>query len=85
MSLGLNNEFSIILRVSRNVKLKGNTDLDDYVCCFCMTDISDDNMVIYVCPNCKKCFCLYKSDICEGFFSYMAHGWRKCPMCMSDL
>jgi hypothetical protein len=81
----INNIFVIILRVARNSKMKYNTDLDDYTCCFCLNEIVDDDVVIYICPNCKKCFCLYDNNVCRGFFKYMSYGWLTCPMCKVEI
>ena len=78
-------DLSILLRICKNVKLKSNTDLDDYICCLCMNNIDDKNTMIYICKKCKKCFCLYQSNICYGFFMYLSYGWKTCPMCKIEI
>jgi len=75
------NDFSIILRIFENIKLKRNSSLDDYICCLCISIIKDKSTMLYICKNCKKCFCLFQSSTCEGFLIYLSYGWRTCPMC----
>lgn len=79
------NNYSIISRVIKNIKIKFNTNLNDYICCLCLNEIEDSYLHIYVCPECRKCFCLYASNSCDGFFLYMSYGWRTCPMCKTEI